>query len=491
MAFNSTPPRKEGDTRWAQEYLLDPLNAVEAYQTAQTGGQYNNDIPTQHKTLSTQEYLATSSSGSAGLSRSRSLLSRSGSKKHKEGGRSQDKDKDKDRDIVPNTAAAGGLRRNTSLRDKLMRRFTDDGKDPDRRQRPLRPLNEVSNKEISRMGNTAPPRPPRILTPVTPPEKFPDLQNQQDQNDFQNQENRPVVKKAEDRWSNNPYREALIDAENRENRSPPMSPMHNISRSPTNPFRASYEPSTPPPVQREHRQPHHHHRPQHSQRSMPRNNGPRAAPPKRHSRTESRQKPVQRVLAADTIDSLDTSFGLFTFHHEGPYDATLSHRNRNPHRSPVQATRYGNEMALKATAPQDIQNSLQFGRPLDAVALFPPGTQIYGGDVLEYEEYDVNRKDGNFRRYPGEQYRDEDLKGKGIEGYDGDLAEKKRKEAKHRRGKSLDNSNNKAGDVTFAEPETITTVRRNGSTAGRLEGAAARIKRTFSIKRKERKPEDA
>ncbi|KAK6533095.1 hypothetical protein TWF281_007253 [Arthrobotrys megalospora] len=335
------------------------------------------------------------------------------------------------------------------------------------------------------MGNTVSPRGPRLSAPVPVPEKIPDAQNQQDKNDLQNQENRPVSKRVEDRWSNNPYRDALLDAENRENISPPGSPNQRIPRSPTNPFRRQGEgPSLQVPGSSR-----QHTRTPQPQGNMYRGDGPRM-PLRSHPRHETKSRPgTQRVLAADTIDSLDTSFGVFTFHHEGPYDATLSHRNRNPLRSPVHATRYGNAMALRATAPEDIQNSLQFGRPLDGVAAFPPGTHVTGG-VLEYEEYDVNRKDGNFRRYPGERYRDEDLKGKGIVGYDGDLAAKKDKEARHRRGKSLDTATGKSGDALTSLDPVTSSVRRNGSTAGRLEGAAAKFKRTFSIKRKEKKIDD-
>ncbi|KAK6336501.1 hypothetical protein TWF696_002051 [Orbilia brochopaga] len=468
----SSRQRKEGDSRWAQEYLLDPLNAVEAYQTAQTGGQYNNDIPTQHKTVSVEEYHAAASS--SGLGRSGSLLRRSPKSRP---------------DLEPRDADSR-IRRSTSIKDKLMRRFTDEGKDPDRRQRPSHPLNEVSNRDVSKMGNVTGPRGPRQLTPSpTAPQKH-DAQSQQDLNDLQNQENRPVAKKAEDRYSNNPYREALLEAENRENQSPPSSPAPQMQRSPTNPFRRvsqnmSPSPSPSPPHHHHHQSRHHSHPPP-QYRSVQRGDGPRT-PHKRRSKHDVKPRPSgQRGSPADTIDQLDTSFGLFTFHHEGPYDATLSHRNRNPMKSPVQATRYGNAMALRATAPQDIENSIQFGRPLDGVALFPPGTQVANGAVLQYEEYDVNRKDGNFRRYPGIKYRDEDLKGKGIEGYDGDLADKQRKEEeKHRRGKSLD-ARVKISDAAGA-PSSETSIRRNGSTGGRLEGAAAKIKRTFSIKRREKK----
>ncbi|KAF3920847.1 hypothetical protein ABW21_db0202140 [Orbilia brochopaga] len=458
----SSRQRKEGDSRWAQEYLLDPLNAVEAYQTAQTGGQYNNEIPTQHKTVTVEEYHAATSSG---LGRSGSLLRRN----------------PKGRPDLASDAGSS-IRRSTSIKDKLMRRFTDEGKDPDRRQRPSHPLNEVSNRDISRMGNVTGPRGPRQLTASpTAPQRH-DVQSKQDSNDLQNQENnRPVAKKAQDRYSNNPYREALIEAENRENQSPPSSPSSSIQRSPTNPFRRVSQNMSPPPHQPSKR----YSQPPPSYRSVPRSDGPRA-PHKRRSKHEVKPRaPGQRGSPVDTIDQLDTSFGLFNFHHEGPYDATLSHRNRNPMKSPVQATRYGNAMALRATAPQDVENSLHFGRPLDGVAAFPPGTKV-AGEVLQYEEYDVNRKDGNFRRYPGIKYRDEDLKGKGIEGYDGDLADKQRKEEeRQRRGNSLDNK----AKVSIAAATPDTSIRRNGSTGGRLEGAAAKIKRTFSIKRKEKKPD--
>ncbi|EWC45184.1 hypothetical protein DRE_06072 [Drechslerella stenobrocha 248] len=448
----SSPRRKEGDTRWAQEYLLDPLNAVEAYQTAQTGGQYNDQVPTQHKTVPAAEYHA-------GLGRSRSFLR--GSSKSKDGGEAQD--------------GTSQIRRTASIKDKLMRRFTDDGKNPDRRQRPSRPLIEVSNKEISRLGNVAPPRGPRQLTPALASPKVQDTPSQQDKNDLQNQENRPVVKRPEVRYSNNPYREALLEAEDRENRSPPSSP---IQTSPTNPFRRTME----EPYRPSYSSPRAHPQTTQAHRNTQRSDGPRV-PSKHRSRGEHKPRPlVQRTPVADTIDQLDTSFGMFTFHHDGPYEATLSHRNRNPLKSPVRATRYGNELALRATAPQDIENSLQFGRPLDGVAAFPPGTQLSNGDTLQYEEYDVHRKDGNFRRYPGFVYRDEDLKGKGIEGFDGDLEAKKKKEAKHQRGKSLDSRTQKPGDTAGVN----NSIRRNGSTAGRLEGAAAKIKRTFSLKRREK-----
>lgn len=76
-------------------------------------------------------------------------------------------------------------------------------------------------------------------------------------------------------------------------------------------------------------------------------------------------------------------------------------------------------MALDATAPADIQNALEMHRPLEGVATFEPGS-VSGGKRLSYEgkfyfdgiliykqiikqeiEYDLQRQEGNFRRWDG------------------------------------------------------------------------------------------
>jgi len=88
-------------------------------------------------------------------------------------------------------------------------------------------------------------------------------------------------------------------------------------------------------------------------------------------------------VPADIIDSLDMTFGG-PYHHEGPFDATLAARNRHSWKSPVDATKIGNQMALDATAPADIQNALEMHRPLEGVAVFEPGS-VTDGKRLSYE----------------------------------------------------------------------------------------------------------
>ena len=77
-------------------------------------------------------------------------------------------------------------------------------------------------------------------------------------------------------------------------------------------------------------------------------------------------------VGPDVIDVLD-NIGPGAYHHEGPYDATLLARNTKPTFSPVEAVRSSNEEALKATPRERIQDSIERHRPLDGVAMIPPG----------------------------------------------------------------------------------------------------------------------
>jgi len=88
----------------------------------------------------------------------------------------------------------------------------------------------------------------------------------------------------------------------------------------------------------------------------------------------------------DTIDALDTVPGLGTYHHEGPFDATLASRNLNSKFSPVAAVAESNARALEATPPEKIREALEGHRPLDGVAIVPPGERDESGRVYEYEE---------------------------------------------------------------------------------------------------------
>jgi Pal1 cell morphology protein len=125
----------------------------------------------------------------------------------------------------------------------------------------------------------------------------------------------------------------------------------------------------------------------------------------------------------DIIDALDNVGGA-SYHHPGPYDATLYARNNNFHTSPVQAVAGTNAEALKATPREKIIDSVQGHRPLDGVASFPPGTTDRNGHIYQYEEGDNmmiggghEPEGGAYKRWPGVQYSKDDIKGKGEPSY--------------------------------------------------------------------------
>ena len=156
------------------------------------------------------------------------------------------------------------------------------------------------------------------------------------------------------------------------------------------------------------------------------------------------------IPGADRIDTLDNINS--PYHHEGPYDATLISRNANRTYSPVEAVRSTNEEALKATPPEMIQDSLRQHKPLDGVAIVPPGMQDVNGNTYNYEEGTdmMIENGGNYKRWSGvvghvtkcdemtvlnllQKYLPEDLKGKGEPSYSIEKALKEHKRSSHRR----------------------------------------------------------
>ncbi|KAK8008672.1 protein kinase [Apiospora marii] len=59
----------------------------------------------------------------------------------------------------------------------------------------------------------------------------------------------------------------------------------------------------------------------------------------------------------DPIDTLDNILG-HSYHHDGPFDATLASRNANKKYAPLEAVKSTNEEALKATPKEIVQDSL-------------------------------------------------------------------------------------------------------------------------------------
>ncbi|ATY62616.1 Pal1 cell morphology [Cordyceps militaris] len=140
---------------------------------------------------------------------------------------------------------------------------------------------------------------------------------------------------------------------------------------------------------------------------------------KRETRAADRRH-RKRFSEADTIDLLDTVGP--TYHHGGPYDATLASRNMNKMYSPVEAVRDSNLAALRATPREFIQDALVHHRPLQGTATIPSGGFDASGNRLDYEEgADLMREPdapgGAYRRYDFIDYHPNDLKGKGEPSY--------------------------------------------------------------------------
>ena len=135
-------------------------------------------------------------------------------------------------------------------------------------------------------------------------------------------------------------------------------------------------------------------------------------------------------VGADSVDRLDNLIG--EYHHEGPYDATLLARNTDYINSPIEAVSTTNEEALKATPREMIKDSVEKHRPLDGVAMVPPGKADRYGNTYNYTEgtdlmIEGDPPGGAYKRWPGVQYLPEDLKGKGEPSYSLEKALKEHK----------------------------------------------------------------
>lgn len=111
----------------------------------------------------------------------------------------------------------------------------------------------------------------------------------------------------------------------------------------------------------------------------------------------------KHIVGTDTIDRMDTVGG---FHHDGPYEATLLARNMVYTNSPVEAVSTTNEEALRATPREMIKDSVEKHRPLDGVAMVPPGMEDRYGHVYNYNEgtdmmIENSPEGGAYKRWPG------------------------------------------------------------------------------------------
>ncbi|KAL2255555.1 hypothetical protein VTK26DRAFT_3137 [Humicola hyalothermophila] len=141
---------------------------------------------------------------------------------------------------------------------------------------------------------------------------------------------------------------------------------------------------------------------------------------------------------SDAIDSLDSTGPVpgATYHHGGPFDATLKAYNANSRYAPVDAVRDTNMEALKATPAEFVQDSLVKHVPLQGTAVVPPGFRDWNGRLMEYEEgadlmREADAEGGPYKRWEHVHYRDDDLKGKGEPAFsiDKDRRERRKQEA--------------------------------------------------------------
>lgn len=109
----------------------------------------------------------------------------------------------------------------------------------------------------------------------------------------------------------------------------------------------------------------------------------------------------RHIPGADVIDRLDPTINKIPYHHEGPYDAASLARNMNVKHSPVAALSETNAEAIKATAPENVKDAVRQHKPLDGVAIVPPGETDRLGRTYDYEEgpNQMIEDGGNYKRY--------------------------------------------------------------------------------------------
>ncbi|CAM1504567.1 Fc.00g021580.m01.CDS01 [Cosmosporella sp. VM-42] len=216
---------------------------------------------------------------------------------------------------------------------------------------------------------------------------------------------------------------------------------------------------------------------------------------KKEARAAERAPHLRRknIPITDTIDALDTIGG--TYHHGGPYDATLASRNRNKMYSPVAAVHETNMEAIRATPREYLQDSLRRHMPLQGTATIPSGDPDMSGNAIHYEEgADLMREPdatgGPYKRYEHIPYHPDDLKGKGEPSYTYERDLKERKKHRHTQSNEYElqsrpphtRSYSNHGEESHAAYSNSADIRRSNTTGKRLSDG---IKRRFgSIRRK-------
>ncbi|OTB04449.1 hypothetical protein M426DRAFT_11596 [Hypoxylon sp. CI-4A] len=211
----------------------------------------------------------------------------------------------------------------------------------------------------------------------------------------------------------------------------------------------------------------------------------------------------KNITGTDTIDILDNIGIGGPYHHDGPYDATLASRNRDKRYAPVEAVKYTNSEALKATPRENVVDSLERHVPLQGTAVIPPGERDFAGRIMNYEEgADLMREEdapgGPYKRWDHVKYHPDDLKGKGEPSY---TIEEDMKRQKNIQTRTMDRTGAYEMQPTAhatgrtSKDDSNTVVRERSTSLGSAGPSNSKGKRlSDGIKRRigsiRRKPED-
>jgi hypothetical protein len=141
---------------------------------------------------------------------------------------------------------------------------------------------------------------------------------------------------------------------------------------------------------------------------------------RRDSRKASKPHHLKKrsMQGPDIIDRLDPAIGGRAYHHEGPYDAASLARNRDPKYAPVAALETTNSEAIRATPQENIRDALEKHKPLDGVAVVPPGQPDRLGRTYDYQEGEDMMREGfnggpGYKQWSGKDYDPDDVRGQG------------------------------------------------------------------------------
>ena len=199
-----------------------------------------------------------------------------------------------------------------------------------------------------------------------------------------------------------------------------------------------------------------------------------------HDKLVRKSSRARKQIPRDSIDKLDDILG--SYHHEGPFDATLASR-QIPGRAPVEAVKLGNSLALAATPNAYVQKSLSAHEPLDGTGMVPSGRTL-AGQNFNYDEEDVERQ-GGMGRWPDVEYAGSDDGGE----FQNDLGDYDVHNNKSGvKGHTIEMQGSSRGVVHYTDEledidDISATEHVTGHSDGKQKGVLSGLKKRLSVKR--------